>query len=90
MEVTETRPTLPHLDETNLLTMGFPNLFHFFSCVCKELKLRKTVVIAGSVTDEGEYLLDESSYVRHASEHLLKKVQERTKRDKCGRIRKQP
>lgn len=52
--------------------------------------MRKTVVIAGSVTDEGEYLLDESSYVRHASEHLLKKVQERTKRDKCSKITKQP
>ena len=72
--------------------MGFPNLllFFFLSCLCNELKLKKTVVIAGSVTDEGEYLLDESSYVRHASEHLLKKVQERTKRDKCSKITKQP
>ena len=50
----------------------------------------KVVVIAGSVTDEGKYLLDESSYARHSSEHLLKNVQEHTKRDKCSRITKQP
>ncbi|XP_078366590.1 uncharacterized protein LOC144650724 isoform X3 [Oculina patagonica] len=59
------------------------------SCFCKELGLRKVVVIAGSVTEKGEYLLDESSYVRHASQHLLKKVQERTKHDKCKKIKKQ-
>lgn len=51
--------------------------------------MRKVVVIAGTVTDKGEYLLDESSYVRHASQHLLKKVQERTKHDKCKKIKKQ-
>lgn len=84
------RPTSPHVDEKQeYITIGFPNrlLFQFFSCFCKELKLRKALVIAGSVTDEGEYLLDESSYVRHTSDHLLKKVQERTKRDKCSKIR---
>lgn len=93
--VTGTHHTLPHLTPIKqefCLQWVFQAFcfFFFFSCLCKELKLKKTVVIAGSVTDEGEYLLDESSYVRHASEHLLKKVQERTKRDKCSKITKQP
>lgn len=59
------------------------------SCFCKELGLSKTVVIAGTVTDDGDYLLDESSYVRHASKRLLKKVQERTKQDRCRKMKKQ-
>lgn len=49
----------------------------------------KTVVIAGTLTEDGNYLLDESSYVRHASEHLLKKVQERTKQNRCRKTKKQ-
>ena len=64
-------------------------VFSPISCFCKELGLGKTVVIAGTLTEDGNYLLDESSYVRHASEHLLKKVQERTKQNRCRKTKKQ-
>lgn len=74
-----------------LLRFGFLLIYVFspISCFCKELGLGKTVVIAGTLTEDGNYLLDESSYVRHASEHLLKKVQERTKQNRCRKTKKQ-
>jgi len=59
------------------------------SCFCKELKLKKAVVIAGSTTEEGDYFLDKSSsFVRHSGKRLLEKVQQRTKHGKCNKITK--
>lgn len=59
------------------------------SCSCKELRLKKTVVAAGSTTESGRYFLGKSSsYVRHSGKRLLEKVQQRTKHSKCSKIGK--
>ena len=69
------------------LTVHFS--FHI-SCFCKDVELKKAIIIAGSTTDEGEHFLDESSsFVRHSGKRLLEKVQQRTKHGKCDKIKKQ-
>jgi len=56
------------------------------SCFCRELQLKKVLVIAGSTTSGGEYFLKEkSSFVRHSGKRLLEKVRQHTKRNKCSK-----
>ena len=67
------------------------NVFFVFipySCFCRELQLKKVLVIVGSTTSGGEYFLKEkSSFVRHTGKRLLEKVQQHAKRNKCSKMR---
>lgn len=59
------------------------------SCYCKELQLKRVFVIAGSTTGSGGYFLDKSSsFLRHSRKRLVEKVQQRTKRSKCNKIKR--
>ncbi|XP_068725068.1 uncharacterized protein [Montipora capricornis] len=59
------------------------------SCYCKELQLKRVFVIAGSTTGSGGYFLDKSSsFLRHSGKRLVEKVQQRTKRSKCNKIKR--